>query len=236
MNSDIIKESLHKLSQVITFKYPAIGWYFSSEQIEDSFVFKKNNWVCMFMYIKIVMNTGRRLRFSDDYEKACCGPSEYFGYCELTGSDGQFIAETERFKKDRILAKKYFEESLQNIHLPSNTYLYMERVEDIDSKRDIDVINLFPDLPGLAKLTVLSNYDRETNSNNVMTPFASGCQSIFTIPYDQSFHKQPKSVIGLMDPLVRDFIPEDMVSLSVPSNRFIEMTNNIKRSFLDTKS
>jgi hypothetical protein len=36
-----------------------------------------------------------------------------------------------------------------------------------------------------------------------------------------------------MEPMVRNFVPEEMVSFSVPSNRFIEMVNNIEGSFLD---
>ncbi|MCP3923257.1 MAG: DUF169 domain-containing protein [Desulfobacterales bacterium] len=37
----------------------------------------------------------------------------------------------------------------------------------------------------------------------------------------------------MFDIMCRNFIPEDMVAFSVPSNRFIEMANNIEGSFLD---
>ena len=59
------------------------------------------------------------------------------------------------------------------------------------------------------------------------------CQSLFTIPYDEKFETKPKSILGLMDPLVRNFIPEEMVSFSVPSNRLVEMVINIQGSFFD---
>ncbi|MCP4346225.1 MAG: DUF169 domain-containing protein [Desulfobacterales bacterium] len=232
MNSEIIKESLHKLSETMSFKYPAIGWYFSPEEIENSFVFKKDKWVCMFMYLKMVINKGKRIRFSEDYGNAC-GAAECFGFTELTGSDGKFIAETERFKQNRKLAQSYYKESLKSINSPKEKYLYMEQIETIEKNREIEVINLFPDVTGLAKLTVLSNYDRESNMDNVLTPFASGCQSVFTVPYNEKFQEKPKSVIGLMDTLVRQFVPDDMLSFSVPANRFVEMANNIEGSFLD---
>ncbi len=233
MNSEIVKQSLQKLSETVSFKYPATGWYFSSEQIENSFVFKKNKWVCMFMYLKMVMKKGRRIRFSGDYAGACTGPAEYFGFKALVSDEGQFIAETERFKKNRALAQEYYQESLKSIRPPKEKYIYLEKIENIDKEREIEVLNLFPDLTGLANLVVLSGYDREKNMDNVLTPFASGCQSVFTVPYNEKFNKYPKSVIGLMDSLVRHFVPEDMVSFSVPSNRFVEMANNIKGSFLD---
>jgi len=69
-------------------------------------------------------------------------------------------------------------------------------------------------------------------SSNVLTPFASGCRAVFTIPHHEKSQEKPKS-IGLGDPLVRRFIPEDMVSFLVPSNKFVEMAKNIEGSFLD---
>jgi len=233
MKSEIVKESLEKLSEVVSFKYPATGWYFSSEEIENSFVFKNDRWVCMFMYWKKVMKKGDRIRFSGDCGGACTGIAEFGGFRELVDDGGEFIAETERFKKNRDLAQKGHQECLGYIHAPKEKYLYFENIENIDNNREIEVINLYLDPVGLTNLTVLSYYDRENNTENVMTPDASGCQSLFTMPYNEKFEKEPKSVVGLMDSLVRNFIPEDMMAFSVPVNRFVEMVNNIEGSFLD---
>ncbi len=234
MNSELAKESLRKFSEVVSFNYPAVGWYFSSEEIENSLIFRKDKWVCMFMYIKIVMNKGKRIRFSGDNANACTGPTEYFGFTALEDDGGVFIAETERFKKDLEISKAYTRESAALIHPPKDKYLYMEKLENIDDNKEIEVVNIFPaDLTNLTKLVGLSGYDRVANLDNVLTPFASGCQAVFTIPYHEKFQENPKSIIGLGDQLVRNFIPEDMVSFSVPSNRFVEMANNIEGSFLD---
>lgn len=233
MNSELIQQSLKKLSETVSFKYPATGWYFSSEQIEDSFVFQKDKWVCIFMYWKMVFNKGKRIRFSDDNNAACTGIAEFGGFKELEDDGGHFIAEVEHFKKSKALAYEYYKESLQSIHPPKAKYVYFEQIELIDQNQEIEVVNLYPDPTGLASLTVLSGYDRETNLDNVIAPFASGCESLFTIPYNEGFSEKPKSVIGLMDHLVRNFIPDDMMAFSVPANRFVEMANNIEGSFLD---
>jgi len=37
------------------------------------------------------------------------------------------------------------------------------------------------------------------------------------LPYNENFQENPKSIVGLMEPMVRNFIPEDMLSFSVPS-------------------
>ncbi|MCP4347707.1 MAG: DUF169 domain-containing protein [Desulfobacterales bacterium] len=236
MKSELVKESLRKISEVLSFNYPAVGWYFSSEKIENSFIYRKNKWVCMFMYVKMMMKKEKRIRFSGDNGSACAGPAECFGFAEPEDDGGVFIAETERLKKNIEISKAYTRESATLIHKPKSKYLYMEKLENIDNNKEIEVVNLFPaDLTSLTKLVTLSSYDRVTNMDNVLTPFASACQSVFTIPYNEKFQENPKSVIGLNDVLVRNFIPEDMVSFSVPSNRFVEMANNIEGSFLDKK-
>ncbi|MCP3921501.1 MAG: DUF169 domain-containing protein, partial [Desulfobacterales bacterium] len=84
----------------------------------------------------------------------------------------------------------------------------------------------------LSHLNTLANYDRETN-DNVILEFSSGCQSLYTLPVKERINNNPKCVVGLLDPCVRKFLPDDVLSFSIPSNRFIEMINNIKGSFLD---
>jgi len=234
MNSEVVKESLKKFSDVLSFNYPAVGWYFSSEEIEDSFIFRKEKWVCMFMYIKMVMKKGKRVRFSGDNDGACTGPAEYFGFTELEDDGGVFLAETERFIKTIEHSKAYTRWSATLIHPPKGRYLYMEKIEDIDNNREIEVANLFPADPATqANLVTLSGYDRESNTDNVIAPNASGCQSVFTIPYNEKFKETPSSVIGLVEPMVRNFVPDDMSLFSMPANRFVEMANNIEGSFLD---
>ena len=103
-----------------------------------------------------------------------------------------------------------------------------------DNNKEVEVANLFPaGLTNLAKLVTLSSYDRITSIDNVLIPDASGCQSIFGIPYNEKFQKNPKSVVGLMDTLARNFVPEDMILFSMPANRFVEMANSNEGSFLD---
>ncbi len=232
MNSELVKESLRKFSEVLSFNYPAVGWYFSSEEIENSFIFTKDKWVCMFMYLKMMMKKGKRIRFSDDYGRACDGPAEYFGFVELKDDGGVFLAETERIYKTLEISKAYTRETASFIHPPKGKYLYMEKLENIDTNKEIEVVNIFPANPAnLLKSATLSSYDRITN-DNTLTPNCSACQCIFTIPYNEKFKDNPKSVIGLFDVVARNFIPEDMLAFSMTSNRFVEMANNIEGSFL----
>ncbi len=235
MNLELVKESLRKFSEVLSFNYPAVGWYFSSEEIENSFIFRKSKWVCMFMYMKMVMSSGKRIRFSGDYDSACDGPASYFGFAEIDDNVGEFLTKTERVFKNIEISKAYIRETANLIHPPKGKYLYMEKLNNIDNDKKIEVVNIFPaSPPNMLKLVSLSNYYTFTN-DNAFTPFCSACQGVFTIPYNEKFKDNPKSVIGLFDIVAMNFLPEDMLAFSVPSNRFVEMANNIEGSFLDKK-
>ncbi|MCG8336605.1 MAG: DUF169 domain-containing protein [Proteobacteria bacterium] len=231
MKSAIVKESLQKLSEAVSFKYPATGWYFSAENIENSFINKKDRWICMFMYWARVLKKGKRIQFSADCGEACPGIQEFGGFLPPTDDQGEFIAETERFRKTRTLAQAYFDGWVSEIHPPPEKYVYFEKIEKIDESREIEVVNLFPDITGLANLTGLACYDRE--ESGTIIPGASGCQSAFSVPYDQKFKDKPMCIVGLMDVFVRRFVPDDMIMFSAPANRFVEMVNNIDGSFLD---
>ncbi len=233
MNSERVKKSLGKYSEVLSFNHPAVGWYFSSEKIENSFIFRKNTWVCMFMYLKMMMKKGKRIRFFCYNDRACAGCAEYFGFTEIKDDSGIFLAETERVYKSTEISKAYTRETATYIHPPKDKYLYMEKLENIDIDKKIEVVNIFPANPAdLLKLVTLSSYDRLTN-DNALTPNCSACQCVFTIPYNESFKDNSKNVIGLFDVVARNYIPEDMIAFSMTSNRFIEMADNIEGSFLD---
>ena len=182
----------------------------------------------MFMYLAIVMKKGERIQFLSDCGKACPGIQEFGGFTPPLDDEGEFIAGTERFKKSRALAQAYYRDYEAEIHTPPEKFVYFEK---IDENREIEVINLFPNITGLANLTDLSNYDRE--DSGTLIPDASGCQSAFSTPYDQKFKNRPKCIVGLIDVLIRRFIPDDMIMFQAPANRFVEMVNNIEGSFLD---
>ena len=233
MNGKEIKNGLGVLEARITFPYPTMCWYFTDNPGEDALAFKRDKWVCMFMYLKLVAKTERPLSFSKDRGEACVGTAEYFGFRPIAKDSGSFLADEEHFKKSRALAEDYRRESRDRIYPPKAPYLCMAPKERVRDKETVEVVNLFPDVAGLTALSAMAGYDREGNSGNVRIPFASGCQSLFTLPYDQGFQEQPYAVAGLSDPFARNFIPKDMVTFSLPAVRFLEIVNNIPGSFLD---
>ena len=105
----------------------------------------------MFMYWAIVIKKGKRIQFSADSGKACVGIREFGGFAPPVDDEGEFIAETERFKKSRALAQAYYRGYVAEIHTPPEKFLYFEKIEEIDENREIEVVNMFPDITGSGK-------------------------------------------------------------------------------------
>lgn len=160
----------------------------------------------------------------------CSGASCYLGFKTPSKDAGRFLAEKEKFKKDAALGNAFYEK----IGAPAAEakFLIWETVDNCTEAANIEVVNLWVDAVSLAGLVTLANYDHPTN-DNVNVPFASGCQSIWTIPYKEKYADKPKGIVGCMDPAMRKHLPSDVVSFSVTAKRFVEMTENISGSFLE---
>jgi len=87
----------------------------------------------------------------------------------------------------------------------------------------------------LSGLFTLAGFDT-ADPNGVFTPFAAGCGSIVQYPYLERSSDSPRAVIGLFDVSARPFIPEDLLSFSVPLRKFETMIDNMDESFLTTES
>jgi hypothetical protein len=135
------------------------------------------------------------------------------------------VSDRENFKKSKELGNAFFKE-VRVIPIKKE-YLILERISDIRDGTEIEIVVFWVSGLSVAGLTTLTNFDRDTN-DNVIIPFGSGCQGIWTYPYLEN----DKAVIGCIDPSIRWKIPNNVLSFSVNSKRFVEMTDNISESFL----
>lgn len=87
----------------------------------------------------------------------------------------------------------------------------------------------------LSGLFTLANFD-EAEPNGVFVPFAAGCGSIVHYPYLEKDSERPRGVLGMFDVSARPFVPENVLTFSVPMNKFVRMIDNMNESFLITRS
>lgn len=228
MDARKVKDGLTRLLQHLPVKMPSTGWSFACTAPADAAIPKNEPWTCMFSYINVIAN-GKPVCFSAQ-NTGCSGASCYLGFKTPSKTAGRFLAEKERFKKNAALGQAFYENI--GAHSAEAEFLIWETIDNTDAHTGIEVVNLWVDAVSLAGLVTLSNYDRP-NNDNVGLPFASGCQSIWTIPYKEKHAEEPKGVVGCMDPAMRSYLPSDVVSFSVAAKRFVEMTENISGSFLE---
>ena len=93
----------------------------------------------------------------------------------------------------------------------------------------------FADPDQLSALVVLANYGRGDNEN-VIIPYAAGCQTIGIYPYQEAKAEKQRAVVGLTDLSarvhIRKQLGDNLMTFTVPLAMFEEMEGNIEDSFL----
>ncbi len=119
----------------------------------------------------------------------------------------------------------------------SNRYVVFKPLRDVDpAVDDPKVIVFFVDPDRLSALVVLANYGRGDNEN-VIIPYAAGCQTMGIYPYREGRSDRPRAVVGLTDLSARLYIRKQLgdhlLSFAVPPALFTEMEANVDGSFLE---
>jgi len=93
----------------------------------------------------------------------------------------------------------------------------------------------FADPDELSALVVLANYGRGDNEN-VIIPYAAGCQTIGIYPYREAAKDRPRAVVGLTDLSARLYIRRQLegslLTFAMPFALFREMETHVEGSFL----
>ena len=115
-------------------------------------------------------------------------------------------------------------------------YVVFKPLAEIDREQeDLQVVVFLGNMDQVSALTVLANYGR-AHSENVIFPFAAGCQAIGIHAFREAERDQPRAVLGLTDISARVYlkriIKEDVMSFAIPLALFLEMEANVEGSFL----
>ena len=129
-----------------------------------------------------------------------------------------------------------FMECLPMTDIPA-TYVVFKPLQDVIRHTETpQTIIFFVNPDQLSALVVLANYGRGDNEN-VLIPYAAGCQTIGIYPYREAKSDKPRAVVGLTDITARGYIRKQLgdhfMSFSVPLSLFDEMEQNVEGSFLE---
>lgn len=223
-----MQQAIQEICRHVKPVFSPTAFYFAADPPHDALIPAPDSWTCLFSFFKQVQD-GRAAAFSAE-RPGCAGAVSYFGFKELPIIPAAlYLSHGEKLKKDASLAAAFYEEVQPMPAREPN--LVFQRLDLSPEDAEIEVVNLWVGAASLALLHTLANYDRSANDNVIM-PFSSGCQSIWTLPYKEKAKANPKAVAGSLDPTARPFLTTDVISFSAPAIRFMEMCGNIPGSFL----
>ena len=144
----------------------------------------------------------------------------------------------ERYIKSPEMVKK-FVESLPIVDVPAE-YVVFKPLKEVNQQKEEPVIVVFLANPDqLSALVILANYGRGS-FENVIIPYAAGCQTLGILPYREAENENPRAVIGLTDisarKNVRRQLGKDMLTFAVPLKMFQEMESHVDNSFLQRET
>lgn len=130
---------------------------------------------------------------------------------------------------------KHFLKALPIMQIPKR-YVVFRPLADVDPARETpQTVIFFADPDELSALVVLANYGRDDNEN-VIIPFAAGCQTIGIYPYREAKADHPRAVVGLTDlsarVCIRKQLGNNLLSFAMPFALYREMEANVEGSFL----
>jgi uncharacterized protein (DUF169 family) len=171
----------------------------------------------------------------------CFGGRRYLGFSdELTPNFEYFLScgipgqlEGERYKKTPEIVKEIMKNA-PKFEAPGR-YIVFKRWDALEESDEPDVVVFFARPDVLSGLFTLANFD-VGQPNGVFSPFSAGCGSIVQYPYLERESDHPRAVVGMFDVSARPFVPSDVLSLSVPMDKFVTMVENMDESFLTTAS
>lgn len=152
----------------------------------------------------------------------------YFLSCGIPGK-----LEGERYKKSPELVKEF-----TKLNKPSKApgdHIVFKRWDCMEPEDHPLVVIFFAPPDVIAGLFTLANFD-EPQSDGVIAPFGAGCASIVNYPYREISNPAPRAVLGMFDVSARPYVPPTFLTFAVPWTKFVRMANNMKESFLITKS
>ena len=144
----------------------------------------------------------------------------------------------ERYLKNPEMTRR-FVENLPMCDIPAS-FVVVKPLEQTDPEsEDVKSITFFVDSDRLSALVILANYARP-DADNVIVPWAAGCQVMGIFAYRELQHPRPRGIIGLTDisarKNVRSMLGEHVLSFTVPWPLFLEMESNVKGSFLERET
>ena len=215
-----------------------ITFYYSRSTGGAEPALKPKGWNCLICELAKVRN-GQSLYFNDE-ALGCGGAKRYLGYTdkmrpgfEYFLSCGNEKMEGERYKRDPEIVRELMK-TQQTLPTDGKNIVF-KRWDKLTDTDEPEVVVFFAKPDVLSGLFTLANFD-QAGPEGVIAPFGAGCSSVVHFPYLEMLSHKQRAVIGMFDPSARPCVPADVLTFSVPFERFEKMIGYMEESFLITKT
>lgn len=168
----------------------------------------------------------------------CGGGSRYCGFqnslrpgFEYFLSGGNETIEGERYKKDPETVKGFLD-NCPFAPAPFN-WLIVKPADMVLEEEVPEALIFYADPDTLGGLFTLANYDRK-DLFGVKTPFGSGCSNVFLYPSIENRRTHPDCILGMFDSSARPYVPQGVLTFTVPFRRLADINGFMDESFLVT--
>jgi len=214
-------------------------FYYTDTPAGEELIQSSSNHRCIMVDLTKVF-TGRSICFNTD-SFSCFGGKRHLGFTqELMTNIEYFLScgipgklEGERYKKTPELIKEFIEKA-PKFEAPGK-FIVFKRFDKLQEPDEPDVVIFFAPPDVLSGLFALANFD-VSDPIGVICPFSAGCGTIVQYPYLEKESDCPKAVLGMFDVTARPYVSKDVLTFSIPINKFATMIDNVEQSFLITES
>lgn len=120
-----------------------------------------------------------------------------------------------------------------------SAYVVFKPLSLVGEEEEPKAVIILGDPDQISALTVLANYDRDSN-DNVIVPWAAGCQNTVLYALDEADKDRPRAILGMNDISARLVLKRrfktDLISFTIPWKMYRAMVNNVAGSFLERPS
>ncbi|UCE46541.1 MAG: DUF169 domain-containing protein [Phycisphaerales bacterium] len=216
-----------------------IAFYYTDHAGNVDVVKQPSGHRCIFADL-LKVTTGKPVCFDSD-SFGCLGGKRYLGFGRDVMPNFEYFLscgipgklEGERYKKTPELVKEIMGK-VPEFDAPGR-FIIFKRWDMLEESDEPDAVVFFAQPDILSGLFTLANFD-VGELNGVFCPFSAGCGSVVQYPYLEKISDCPRAVLGMFDVSARPFVSGDVLSFSVPMNKFVMMVENIEESFLITGS
>lgn len=159
----------------------------------------------------------------------CGGGKFYSGFVDMPERIPYFVSEKEKYKETPEQVLEFIDGlELERAKLP---YLNFDYLNKLDSFDNVEGILFFATPDVLSGLATWAYFDNNSD-DAVSSIFGSGCSAVVAQAVRENRRKGRRTFIGGLDPSVRPWISENVLTYTIPMSRFEEMYHTMRRSCL----